>query len=67
MKLKNSPFRDSTDKRFLYSKCASFGKKLLKHFYFKGDGITLYPNLNWAKIQDPDPNSMYPVFGSTTL
>ena len=28
-------------------------------FPLKIDSITLEPNPNWAKIQDPDPNSMY--------
>ena len=28
-------------------------------FSFTIDYITLDPDLNWPKIQDPDPNSMY--------
>ena len=28
-------------------------------FSFKIDSITLDPDPNWAKILDPDPNSMY--------
>ena len=28
-------------------------------FYFKIYSITLDPDPNWAKVLDPDPNSMY--------
>ena len=28
-------------------------------FFSKIDKITLYPDSNWAKILDPDPNSIY--------
>ena len=47
--------------------------KVILIFFFKIDNVILDPDtdldpdLNWAKILDPDPNSMYPVFGSSTL
>ena len=34
-------------------------KKIILYFSFKIDNITLDPDQNWAKIQDPDLNSIY--------
>ena len=36
-----------------------FSVKLFRIFSFKIDSITLNPNPNWAKILDPNPNSIY--------
>ena len=33
--------------------------KIILHFSFKIHSITLDPDPKWAKILDPDPNSMY--------
>ena len=37
----------------------SFYLKLFLDFSFKTDNITLDPDSNWVKNQDPDQNSMY--------
>ena len=37
----------------------TFFSKIILNFSFKIDSITLDPDPNWAKILDPDPNSMY--------
>ena len=36
-----------------------FSLNLFGIFSFKIDCITLDPDLNWAKILDPDPDSLY--------
>ena len=64
MEDKNSSFTDSSDKKFSFS----FNKIYLKKIFFlsiyfnffsvKIANITLDPDLNWAKSQDPDSNSM---------
>ena len=50
-------------KKYTGLKKIIFFIKLFGIFYFKIDSITLDPdrdpNPNWAKILDPDPNSMY--------
>ena len=47
---------------FLVLKKCTLRKKFLKHYFqfsFKIGSITLGPDPNWAKILDPDPNSIY--------
>ena len=67
-------FRDSTDKKFLYATiCAfsfkkftcfevnNFSLKLFFSFFVQIYSITLDPDPdpNWAKIMDPDQNSIF--------
>ena len=66
-----SIFRDSTDFKkilvLLFSYRKLFSLKLFLKIFFKIYNITLYPDPNWTKILDQDPNLMHLDFGSTTL
>ena len=42
-----------------FKKIPVFFSKIIYNFSFKINSITLDPDLNWAKILDPDQNSMY--------
>ena len=44
---------------FSYVNLKKFDKIVFLLFVFKNDNISPDPDPNWAKILDPDPNSMY--------
>ena len=60
----------SPEARSVVVQLCGLGSIMVKIGQIRGQRCTIY-NLetdpNWTKIQDPDPNSMYLLFGSTPL